>query len=107
MKTAVIIIACACLIAATLALCGCANTYNEQTFAEDSVKVINNVNVGNGPVAEAVAAILAEAGWPLVWNDVIRQGTEATSKGQVQADANLNSPNATTGASTITKEPIE
>jgi len=119
MRTAVIIIACACLIA-----CTTVNSTKTVSFEPGSInlhpgpwKTVESVNEAGEPVVEFVlpdGTYQTVAGMPNFGNLTLvvnlNDGTTqegARTKGTLEADANLNSPNATTGTSTITEEPIE
>ena len=119
MRTFIIFAACCALLA-----CTTVNSTKTVTFDKDSINlhpapwtVQETVNETGETTYEMVlpdGTYLSIAGMPVVGNLTLvvnlNDGTDqegARTKGTLQADANLNSPNATTGTSTITEEPIE
>ena len=121
MRTAVIIIACACLIA-----CTTVNSTKTVTFDQDSINLHpapwttqETTNEAGEVVWEFIlpdGTYQTIGGMPVIGNLTLvvnlNDGTEqagARTRAALEADANLNSPNATTGSDVIEQpvEPIE
>ena len=119
MRTFIIFAACCALLA-----CTTVNSTKTVTFEPGSINLHPSPFVTQETTNEAgevvVEMVLPDgtyqtiAGMPNLGNLTLvvnlNDGTDqegARTKGTLEADANLNSPNATTGTSTITEEPIE